>query len=160
MTSRLSATCQFDPEPELIARIANSKHSIVITQGFIASQADGSTVVLGRGGSDTSAAYFAAKLQAERLEIWSDVPGLFTANPRLVEDAKLLRVLSYDEAQEIATTGAKAHHPRCILPLKTHKIPLQLCATPYPNIEGTSISHIPAIAGVKSIYDWIRINWI
>ena len=107
--------------------------------------------MLGRGGSDTSAAYFAAKLQAERLEIWSDVPGLFTANPRLVEDAKLLRVLSYDEAQEIATTGAKALHPRCILPLKTHQIPLQLCATPYPNIEGTSISHIPAIAGVKSI---------
>ena len=151
ITSRLSATCSFDPDPVLMHRLQSEAHSIIITQGFIASQKDGSTVILGRGGSDTSAAYFAAKLQAERLEIWSDVPGLFTANPRLVENAKLLRVLSYDEAQEIATTGAKALHPRCILPLKTYHIPLELHATPYPDLEGTHIANVPATAGVKSI---------
>ena len=123
----------------------------MITQGFIAAQPDGSTVILGRGGSDTSAAYFAAKLKADRLEIWSDVPGLFTANPKLVDNAKLLRVLNYDEAQEMATTGAKALHPRCILPLKKYQIPLHLCATPFPNIEGTKVTDRPAIAGVKSI---------
>ncbi|MEC8276472.1 MAG: bifunctional aspartate kinase/diaminopimelate decarboxylase [Myxococcota bacterium] len=151
ITSRLSAVCTFDSEPSLMAKLKELETTVVITQGFIAAQPDGSTVILGRGGSDTSAAYFAAKLQAVRLEIWSDVPGLFTANPKLVDNAKLLRVLNYDEAQEMATTGAKALHPRCILPLKHHRIPLHLCATPFPNIEGTKITDGAAIAGVKSI---------
>ena len=81
ITSRLSATCSFEPDPSLISKLESLEPKIVITQGFIAAQPDGSTVILGRGGSDTSAAYFAAKLKADRLEIWSDVPGLFTANP-------------------------------------------------------------------------------
>ena len=75
---------------------------VVLTQGFIARNLRGETVLLGRGGSDTSAAYFAASLEARRLEIWTDVPGMFTADPRKVPSARLLIALHYDEAQELA----------------------------------------------------------
>jgi len=110
----LSATCDFAPDAALQERW-RALDQVVITQGFIASNSAGDTVLLGRGGSDTSAAYFAAKLAAVRLEIWTDVPGLFSANPRAVPTARLLRALHYDEAQEIASNGAKVLHPRCLL---------------------------------------------
>ena len=112
----LSAACDFDPNPELQTRLRKDSARVFVTQGFIASNRDGDTVLLGRGGSDTSAAYFAAKLQASYLEIWTDVPGMFTANPRLIPQAKLLCTLSFEEAQELASTGAKILHPRCIGP--------------------------------------------
>ena len=114
---------------------------VIITQGFIASDSEGNTVLLGRGGSDTSAAYLAAKLQAARLEIWTDVPGMFSANPRSTPTARLLRSLHYDEAQEIASNGAKVLHPRCILPARQYRIPLHVYATQTPDLEGTVISH-------------------
>ncbi len=82
-SSVLSATCNFEPDPELQRRFSNPG-DVIITQGFIASDHEGNTVLLGRGGSDTSGAYFAAKLQAQRLEIWTDVPGMFSANPHSV----------------------------------------------------------------------------
>ena len=135
----LSATCDFSADPALQARLA-ALTPVVITQGFIASDAAGDTVLLGRGGSDTSGAYFAAKLQAERLEIWTDVPGMFSANPRSTPAARLLRSLHYDEAQEIASSGAKVLHPRCILPAKQGQIPLWVFATQWPQMEGTHIS--------------------
>ena len=124
---------------QLCPRCARSPHAlkpartIVITQGFIASDEDGNTVLLGRGGSDTSAAYLAAKLRAQRLEIWTDVPGMFSANPRSTPSARLLRSLHYDEAQEIATSGAKVLHPRCILPARQYRIPLHVYATQVPD---------------------------
>ncbi len=137
--SVLSATCEFGPDLQLQADW-RALNQVVITQGFIASNAAGETVLLGRGGSDTSAAYFAAKLAAVRLEIWTDVPGLFSANPRAVPTARLLRQLHYDEAQEIASNGAKVLHPRCIMPLRQYKIPLHVYATQAPGLEGTVIS--------------------
>ncbi|MBM4225811.1 MAG: bifunctional aspartate kinase/diaminopimelate decarboxylase, partial [Gammaproteobacteria bacterium] len=111
----LSATCDFRPNSLLQQRLA-SLSPLVITQGFIASNEAGDTVLLGRGGSDTSGAYFAALLQAQQLEIWTDVPGMFSANPRSTPSARQLLELTYDEAQEIATAGAKVLHPRCLLP--------------------------------------------
>jgi diaminopimelate decarboxylase/aspartate kinase len=135
----LSATCDFAPDPTLQSAWA-SLERVVLTQGFIAANAAGDTVLLGRGGSDTSAAYFAAKLNAARLEIWTDVPGLFSANPRAVPTARLLRQLHYDEAQEIASNGAKVLHPRCILPAREYKIPLHVYATQAPGLEGTVVS--------------------
>ena len=135
----LSATCEFAPDLELQASW-RALNQVVITQGFIAANAAGETVLLGRGGSDTSAAYFAAKLSAARLEIWTDVPGLFSANPRAVPTARLLRELHYDEAQEIASNGAKVLHPRCVLPVRQYKIPLHVYATQAPGLEGTVIS--------------------
>ncbi len=137
--STLSATCQFAPDDALAAELAASA-AVVITQGFIASDAEGHTVLLGRGGSDTSAAYFAAKLRAQRLEIWTDVPGMFSANPRTTPAARLLKALHYDEAQEIATSGAKVLHPRCILPVRQYGIPLSVHDTHHPELVGTVIS--------------------
>ena len=137
--SFLSATCACDPDPGLQAELA-AVDGVWVTQGFIASDERGDTVLLGRGGSDTSASYFAAKLEARRLEIWTDVPGMFSANPRSVPTARLLRALEYDEAQEIASSGAKVLHPRCIKPVKESGIPLQVYATQSPDMPGTVIS--------------------
>jgi diaminopimelate decarboxylase/aspartate kinase len=108
-------------------------------------------VLLGRGGSDTSGAYFAAKLAAARLEIWTDVPGMFSANPKGTPNARLLRQLHYDEAQEIASSGAKVLHPRCILPVKQYGIPLYVYATQMPQLEGTVISATPADADTAQV---------
>jgi len=138
-SSLLSATCDFAPDLPLQSRW-RALNQVVITQGFIAANDAGETVLLGRGGSDTSGAYFASKLSAARLEIWTDVPGLFSANPHAVPTARLLRALHYDEAQEIASNGAKVLHPRCILPVRQYKIPLHVYATQAPGLEGTVIS--------------------
>ena len=148
----LSATCDFAPDPALRAQL-ETLAGVVVTQGFIAGNAEGETVLLGRGGSDTSGAYFAAKLQAQRLEIWTDVPGMFSANPRSTPTARLLRALHYDEAQEIASSGAKVLHPRCILPVKQAQIPLWVYATQTPELEGTHISANPGegAAQVKAV---------
>ena len=135
----LSATCDFAPDSTLQGQW-RALEQVVITQGFIASNRAGETVLLGRGGSDTSGAYFAAKLSAARLEIWTDVPGMFSANPHAVPTARLLRALHYDEAQEIASNGAKVLHPRCVLPLRQYKIPLHVYATQAPGLEGTIVS--------------------
>ena len=137
--SVLSAVCSFAPDAALAAQLA-ALPPVLVTQGFIASDEDGNTVLLGRGGSDTSAAYLAAKLRAQRLEIWTDVPGMFSANPRATPTARLLRALHYDEAQEIATSGAKVLHPRCILPARQQRIPLHIYATQAPHLEGTVLS--------------------
>ncbi|MDR2215878.1 MAG: bifunctional aspartate kinase/diaminopimelate decarboxylase, partial [Nevskiaceae bacterium] len=144
----LSATCDFSPDAALSEHLAGLA-SVVITQGFIASDAAGDTVLLGRGGSDTSAAYFAAKLLARRLEIWTDVPGMFSANPRSTPNSRLLRELHYDEAQEIASSGAKVLHPRCLMPVRTHSIPLYVYATQMPDFEGTHISASPKDGSAK-----------
>jgi diaminopimelate decarboxylase/aspartate kinase len=156
--SLLSATCEFSPDEGLQAAW-RALDRVVITQGFIASNDAGETVLLGRGGSDTSGSYFAAKLAAARLEIWTDVPGMFSANPRQVPTARLLRALHYDEAQEIASNGAKVLHPRCVMPVRQYDIPLHVYATQAPGLEGTvirgdvaqSAAQVKAIAIKKGI---------
>ncbi len=136
----LSATCTYDKDEALIKRLVREKGSVIITQGFIARDEAGDTVLLGRGGSDVSAAYFAAKLAAKRCEIWTDVCGVFTANPRHLPSARLLKTLDYDEAQEIVSLGAKVLHPRCIEPLKRHSIPIHVYALTHPDRYGTIVS--------------------
>src|SRR3546814_18960469 len=113
---------------------------MLLTQGFIARHADGGTAILGRGGSDTSAAYFGALLGAQRVEIWTDVPGLFRANPRVVPDARLLPRLDFAEARAIATTGAKVLPPRSIKPRPAAGLPLPTLVTPPQRRPRTSIS--------------------
>ncbi len=138
----LSASCAFDADPDIRARFA-ATDEVILTQGFIARNPHGESVLLGRGGSDTSAAYIAAKLGAAGLEIWTDVPGMFSANPRTVSGARLLKVLSYEEAQEIASTGGSVLHPRCIRPVRMHGIPLRVRCTSQPELDGTLISDYP-----------------
>ncbi|MBN1282554.1 MAG: bifunctional aspartate kinase/diaminopimelate decarboxylase [Proteobacteria bacterium] len=149
----LQAGCDAERDPVLSERLSGLSSLALITQGFIARDASGDTVLLGRGGSDTSAAYFAAKLGARRCEIWTDVPGMFTANPRLVPDAHLIKSLDYDEAQEIASSGAKVLHPRCLGPVRRHGIPLSIHCLAYPGMQGTVVSPeaVKAGAQVKAI---------
>ena len=149
----LSAACDYTPSADLQASLAADPAELVLTQGFIAHNDDAETVLLGRGGSDTSAAYLAARLSAARCEIWTDVPGMFTADPRQVPVARHLRNVDYDEAQEIATTGAKVLHPRCIGPCREYGIPMEIRSTPNPEIEGTCIESTAgdAAPGVKAI---------
>lgn len=144
----LNAVCDSEHDPALAARIAGGARC-ALTQGFIARNAAGETVVLGRGGSDTAAAYLAARAGAALLEIWTDVPGMYTADPRLVPAARLLKQLDYAEAQEIATTGAKVLHPRCLEPVRRHSIPLAIRCTPDPAAPGTHIGPQPADGGAR-----------
>jgi diaminopimelate decarboxylase/aspartate kinase len=156
--SVLSATCNFTPDDSLIARL-DAATPVVITQGFIARDSEGNTCLLGRGGSDTSASYLGAKLRARAIEIWTDVPGMFSANPRATPNARLIRRAHYDEAQEIATSGAKVLHPRCLLPARQYQIPLYVYATQTPDLEGTLITgesgdgsaQVKAVANRKGI---------
>jgi len=136
----LAATCASHPDPVLRGHLGEAPDTVYLTQGFIASNALDETVLLGRGGSDTSAAHFAAKLEAARLEIWTDVPGMFTANPSEVPSARLLRRLGYDEAQELATMGARVLHPRCLDPVERHQIPLHVRSTDDPTLDGTVVA--------------------
>ncbi|MDZ3822365.1 MAG: bifunctional aspartate kinase/diaminopimelate decarboxylase [Pseudoxanthomonas sp.] len=135
----LAASVPVGRDEALRERLAGRAAEVFITQGFIARNGDGCTVLLGRGGSDTSAAYFGASLAAARVEIWSDVAGLFSANPREVPGARLLRRLDFEEAQEIATTGARMLHPRCLSPLRRSGVPLWIRDTGRPELDGTRI---------------------
>jgi diaminopimelate decarboxylase/aspartate kinase len=148
----LSATCEYDADDELQEKLA-ALGKVILTQGFIARNPQGKTVLLGRGGSDTSASYFAARLQARRLEIWTDVPGMFSADPRLVPSARLLVALHYDEAQELSSAGSSVLHPRCLSPVRRFSIPLFVRCTSAPELNGTVISSVteevePQVKGI------------
>ena len=150
--TRLSVNCKREADAGFGARFAQQPARMLITQGFIARHGDGGTAILGRGGSDTSAAYFGALLKAKRVEIWTDVPGIFSANPREVSDARLLTRLDYAEAQEIATTGAKVLHPRSIAPCRDANVPMVILDTQRPDLPGTRIDASAAtVLGVKAI---------
>ncbi len=149
---RLSVNCRFGADAALRARFATQPSRLLLTQGFIARHGDGGTAILGRGGSDTSAAYFGALLGAGRVEIWTDVPGMFSANPREVPDARLLARLDYAEAQEIATTGAKVLHPRSIAPCRDAGVPMRILDTGRSHLPGTRIdASAETVPGVKAI---------
>ncbi|MGV8921750.1 MAG: bifunctional aspartate kinase/diaminopimelate decarboxylase [Thermomonas sp.] len=149
---RLSVNCNREADAGFGERFSAQPTSLLITQGFIARHEDGSTAVLGRGGSDTSAAYFGCLLKAKRVEIWTDVPGMFSANPREVPDARLLTRLDYAEAQEIATTGAKVLHPRSLGPCRHAGVPMAILDTERPQLPGTHIDDAAAtVPGVKAI---------
>lgn len=151
-STRLSVSCRHDADPGLRARFAQQPARMLLTQGFIARHADGGGAILGRGGSDTSAAYFGALLGAQCVEIWTDVPGMFSANPREVPEARLLARLDYAEAQEIATTGAKVLHPRSIAPCRDAGVPMRILDIERPDLPGTRIDGSAAtVPGVKAI---------
>ena len=151
-SKRLSVSCQWQSDAAWRARFDAQPTRLLITQGFISRHADGGTAILGRGGSDTSAAYFGALLGASRVEIWTDVPGMFSANPKEVPDARLLTRLDYYEAQEIATTGAKVLHPRSIKPCRDSGVPMAILDTERPDLPGTSIDgSAEPVLGVKAI---------
>lgn len=112
---------------------------IPVLGGFIASTIDGITTTIGRGGSDYTAALVAAALNAGEVQIWTDVPGVLTADPRVLPQARTIPRLSYDEAAELAYFGAKVLHPKTIQPAVEHDIPVRICHARTPQDEGTFV---------------------
>lgn len=113
--------------------------SVPVTQGFLGATAGGVPTTLGRGGSDFTASLLGAALGAERVEIWTDVDGLMTADPRIVPSARTLAVATYEEAAELATFGAKVLHPATQLPLAQEEIPIVILNSNRPEHPGTTI---------------------
>lgn len=148
----LSVNCDATPDRERADALAASA-DVFVAPGFIARDRQGRTTILGRGGSDTTAAYLGAMLGAERVEIWTDVAGMFSADPRQVPNARLLSRLDFEEAQEIATTGAKVLHPRSLAPVRDAGVPMWIRDTNRPDLEGTIIeARVPGgNASVKAI---------
>lgn len=121
---------------------------IPVTQGFIGATAGGVATTLGRGGSDFTAALLGTALQADRVEIWTDVDGLMTADPRIVPSARTLAAASYEEAAELATFGARILHPATALPLVRAGIPIVILNSTHPGRAGTTIEPEAAVEQV------------
>ena len=113
---------------------------VVVVPGFLGRAPDGGTATLGRGGSDLTATTLARAINAERVTLWKDVPGLLTADPRVVPDARLLPLVHPSEAAELAYYGAKVLHPRALLPLHGKRITLHVRPFGQPTAQGTEIS--------------------
>lgn len=124
----------------------------VITQGFVGVTEDGEPTVLGRGGSDYSASLIGMAIDAERIEIWTDVDGVRTADPRKVQNTKYLEKISFEEAAEMAHFGAKVLHPLTIEPAVRKSIPIYVLNSMNPSGKGTAILRNELIEdGVKSV---------
>ncbi|NJN50069.1 MAG: aspartate kinase [Polaribacter sp.] len=137
----LNAQVNFEETNQKIqSYFAERNRKITVCGGFIASNKENETTTLGRGGSDYSAAIYAAALDAEILEIWTDVSGMFTANPKLVKQAKPINEISYEEAMELSHFGAKVLYPPTIAPALQKLIPICIKNTFEPAHEGTLIS--------------------
>ncbi|MBV8476633.1 MAG: lysine-sensitive aspartokinase 3 [Acidobacteria bacterium] len=113
---------------------------VPVLGGFIGSTRAGTTTTIGRGGSDFSAAILGAGLDAERIEIWTDVDGMMTTDPNLCPDAHRIKVLSFDEAAELAYFGAKVLHPATLLPAVQKNIPVYILNSRNPSCEGTRVT--------------------
>jgi aspartokinase/homoserine dehydrogenase 1 len=120
-----------------------NKHQVVFLGGFISSNSNHETTTLGRGGSDYSASIYAAALGAKELQIWTDVSGMFTANPRVVKQASPISEISYEEAMELSHFGAKVLYPPTIQPSLRKEIPIRIKNTFDPENLGTLISNNP-----------------
>ena len=135
---------------------ATSNAQVTVLPGFIAVDANGYTTTLGRGGSDYTAAIVAAALNASNFEIWTDVSGMMTADPRLVSTAKVIPQISYQEAMELSHFGAKVIYPPTIQPVMKKQIPVWIKNTFSPNDEGTiiesaTVKNSNSIRGISSI---------
>ncbi|MGK3143782.1 lysine-sensitive aspartokinase 3 [Pantoea sp. C2G6] len=115
------------------------EQALVITQGFIGSESEGRTTTLGRGGSDYTAALLGEALNAARVDIWTDVPGIYTTDPRVVPAAKRIDEITFEEAAEMATFGAKVLHPATLLPAVRRGIPVFVGSSKDPAAGGTRV---------------------
>jgi aspartate kinase len=136
---------------ETVAPAAQS--SVVVMGGFIGATSSGQTTTLGRGGSDYSAALIGAGVGAREIQIWTDVDGMLTSDPRIVPGGRRIKSISFAEAAELAYFGAKVLHPATVLPAVEHNIPVRILNSRRPELEGTRITSEPAPCSnpVKSI---------
>lgn len=135
-----------------------SQNIVPVVTGFIAATKSGQTTTLGRGGSDYSASIIGQIIEAEEIQIWTDVDGIMTSDPKIVKNAKIIELISYQEASELAVLGAKVLHPKTILPAIKKNIPVKILNTFKPNYKGTTIlskvskkNYVTAIACKKDI---------
>ena len=155
-----NASVQFDEtNANITAYFENNTKQITVMPGFISKSEDDKNTTLGRGGSDYTAAIVASALNAEMLEIWTDVSGMFTTNPKLVKQAKPISKLSYFEAIELSHFGAKVLYPPTILPVLSKDIPILIKNTLAPDDEGTLITRtvnngqFNPIKGISNVND-------
>ncbi|MFU0921361.1 lysine-sensitive aspartokinase 3 [Kluyvera sichuanensis] len=134
-----------EPDVAALAELATQQlaprldEGLVITQGFIGSEGKGRTTTLGRGGSDYTAALLGEALHATRVDIWTDVPGIYTTDPRVVPAAKRIDEIAFEEAAELATFGAKVLHPATLLPAVRSDIPVFVGSSKDPKAGGTMV---------------------
>src|SRR5467141_1762572 len=137
-----------------------AKNQIPVVTGFIAATVDGTITTLGRGGSDYTASLLGAALNTDEIWIWTDVDGLMTADPRIIEDAKVLPTVSFGEALELSYFGAKMMHPKAMQPAAQRKIPVRIKNSSKPALEGTLVSSgendnggrvVKAVSIIKSV---------
>ena len=134
-----------EPDVTALAELATQQlaprldEGLVITQGFIGSESKGRTTTLGRGGSDYTAALLGEALHATRVDIWTDVPGIYTTDPRVVPAAKRIDEIAFEEAAELATFGAKVLHPATLLPAVRSDIPVFVGSSKDPKAGGTMV---------------------
>ncbi len=150
--------CRAEPLTDIIADEARDRLLPLVRQGrvpvlggFIGATRLGVTTTLGRGGSDYSAALFGAALGAESIEIWTDVDGMLTADPRVVTGARLIEQIRFDEASELASFGAKVLHPSTIVPAVERGIPVWIFNSRNPEGRGTRITHEAPRRAVSAI---------
>jgi len=132
-------------------RVNPEAGKLIITQGFISSTEKGVTTTLGRGGSDYSATIIGSALSAEEVQIWTDVDGIMTSDPRIVKGAKTIKSITYSEAGELAFFGAKVVHPATIQPAVKQQIPVWVKNSLNPSAPGTAILPVVDDRGVKAI---------
>jgi aspartate kinase len=127
-----------DKAPERLDKILNSG-KVVVTQGFIANTQDGITTTFSRGGSDYSASIIGMAMNAEEVEIWTDVDGILSADPKIVGETKIIEEITFKEAAELAFFGAKVLHPSTIIPAVEKNIPVRVLNSHFPDRKGTLI---------------------
>ncbi len=138
--SHLSRLIELEPEAE-----------VFLTQGYICRNDHGGVDNLKRGGSDYTASIIGAVLDAEEIQIWTDIDGMHNNDPRFVEGTSPVRRLHFEEAAELAYFGAKILHPSCVLPAKLHNIPVRLLNTMEPAAPGTLICNAAPDGTIKAI---------
>ena len=158
-----NATVLNDLTYEKIASLSSNDSRVLICPGFIGATEDGMLTTLGRGGSDFTAALFARGLMANELQIWTDVSGMMTADPRIVKTAKVISELSYEEAMELSHFGAKVIYPPTIQPVLKKAIPIKIKNTLKPEDNGTLITkeNTPTdktVQGLTSINNLALVN--
>ena len=129
----------------------NEGYQVYVTQGYICRNAYGEIDNLQRGGSDYSASLIGAALNAEEIQIWTDIDGMHNNDPRVVDETKPVHQLHFEEAAELAYFGAKILHPTCVQPAKYAGIPVRLLNTMDPNAEGTIISNSTEYGKIKAV---------
>ena len=159
----LSATPQLSEIYRNFALFREGPAPLAVMPGFFGGDARGKTMLLGRGGSDWSGAIAAASTDADLLEIWTDVDGIYSADPRVVPEARPLAEVSFEEAMELAHFGAKVLHPKTIAPARDHGIPVRVCNTFRPEAPGTFVRAATApstepVRGISFLQDIALLN--